>query len=56
VLEVQRHGNETNILFSGDLHGLVAQLNQLPYTDLTIAEPELEEIFMHFYEKEASGR
>ena len=56
VLDVQRHGNETNILFSGDLHGLVAQLNQLPYTDLTIAEPELEEIFMHFYEKEADGR
>jgi len=56
VLEVQRHGRETTILFSGDLHALVAQLNMLPYTDLTIAEPELEEIFMHFYELGAENR
>ena len=53
VLEVQKQEGEKTILFSGDLHELIARLNQLPYTDLSIEEPDLEEIFMHFYEKGA---
>ena len=32
---------------------LIAELNQIPITDMTVTEPELEEIFLHYYTKEA---
>ena len=51
VLEVQRHPGETALLFNGDMHALVGQLQDIPFSDLTIAEPELEEIFLHFYQR-----
>lgn len=53
VMEVHEHENEVALLYNGDMHPLVEQLNGLPYSDLLIAEPELEEIFMHFYERGA---
>ncbi len=33
----------------------VKELSELPITDITIAEPDLEEVFMHYYSKEESG-
>lgn len=55
VIEVHEHDNEVTLLYNGDMHPLVDQLNSLQYSDLLIAEPELEEIFMHFYEKGAKA-
>ncbi len=40
-------------LYQGDIKVLISELNNLPITDMTIAEPELEEIFMHYYREEA---
>ncbi len=51
VLDIQRHEQELSFLFAGDIHQLVAALPGLDYRDLSIAEPELEDIFMHFYEQ-----
>ncbi len=40
-------------LYQGEIKVLISELNNLPITDMTITEPELEEIFMHYYKKEA---
>ncbi|MHC1787064.1 MAG: ABC transporter ATP-binding protein [Christensenellales bacterium] len=53
VRDPQRHEGEVTFLFSGDVHELMPALAGLSFTDLSIAEPELEEIFMHFYEQGA---
>lgn len=41
--------NSVSFLFQGDIKELLSELSKLPLTDLTITEPDLEEIFMHFY-------
>ena len=38
-------------LYSGQMDLLLNRLAQSPIRDLTITEPDLEEIFMHYYEK-----
>ncbi len=40
-------------LYGGDITLLMKTLAALPITDITIAEPDLEEVFMHYYEKES---
>ena len=40
-----------SFLFSGDMKLLVSELNKLSFSDMKITEPELDEIFMHYYEK-----
>ena len=39
--------------YKGNINELIHTLSTLNITDLYISEPSLEEIFMHFYEKEA---
>lgn len=41
-----------SFLYRGDLPAFVRELVSLQYEDLTIAEPDLEEIFLHYYESE----
>ena len=45
--------NSVSFLYDGNMKVLIAELNQIPITDMTITEPELEEIFLHYYTKEA---
>lgn len=46
-------GEQTvSFLYSGKPESLLRTLSQLPLTDLTIAEPDLEEVFLHYYAKE----
>ena len=40
-----------SFLYNGDIKKLINIINSLPVTDLTITEPQLDEIFMHYYEK-----
>ncbi|MDO5337865.1 MAG: ABC transporter ATP-binding protein [Eubacteriales bacterium] len=44
--------DSVSFLYQGDMKALLTALQKLPLTDLSISEAELEEIFMHFYEKE----
>lgn len=48
--------NTTNFLFSGDIHDLLTVLTCGNVRDLTIAEPDLEEIFLHYYEEEGGRK
>ena len=45
-----------SFLYSGDLPALLGRLAQGKVQDLTIAEPDLEEIFLHYYESEADEK
>lgn len=40
-----------SFMYKGEVSKLISSLNGLPIMDLSISEPSLEEIFMHFYEK-----
>ncbi len=41
-----------SFLFSGDMNSLLHTLSVGVVNDLTITEPDLEEVFMHYYEKD----
>jgi len=42
-------GRTVKFLFSGDINRLLATLSNRNIADMTIEEPSLEEIFMHYY-------
>lgn len=49
-------GNEaTSFLYSGDMNLLLQTLSKGHITDLSVSEPDLEEIFLHYYEKEGDS-
>ena len=43
-----------SFFYRGALHDLLAALQMLPVTEMTMTEPELEEIFLHYYEKKGA--
>lgn len=43
--------DSVSFFYRGALQPLLAALQVLPITDMTVTEPELEEIFLHYYEK-----
>lgn len=44
-----------SFLYSGDMNTLLQRLSQGKVTDLSISEPDLEEIFLHYYEKKGGA-
>lgn len=42
--------NTVTFLFQGNIKELMDRLANISYTDITVTEPDLNEIFMHFYE------
>lgn len=50
LAQVQPQPGGLVLSWRGDIRTLLGHLQQVPYTDLAIAEPELEDIFLHFYE------
>ena len=53
ILDLKSGGRSASFLYSGDMNILLHRLSEGDITDLSISEPDLEEIFMHFYEKES---
>ncbi len=51
IRDVTLGSDFVSFLYSGKPDLLLRTLSSLPLTDITIAEPNLEEIFMHYYEK-----
>lgn len=45
-------GDTVDFLFSGDMNNLIQALSACQITDLTVTEPDLEEIFLHYYKKD----
>lgn len=55
IRDVKISPDTVSFLYSGVPAVLFDTLSTLPITDVTIAEPDLEEIFMHYYAKEEPG-
>jgi len=52
VTNLDIKGNIINFLFSGDINFIMKKISEIEIANLWIEEPDLEEIFMHYYEKE----
>lgn len=50
VTNLQAEDGTVHFFFKGEINAVVQKLSGVPLTDLTIEEPTLEEIFMHYYE------
>jgi ABC-2 type transport system ATP-binding protein len=48
--KIVQDGNQTSFLYSGDVNALFARLAGLQLVNADVSEPELEEIFLHYYE------
>ena len=51
VRDVNRTDGGVSFLYSGDVNSLLHTLSAGQVSDLTVSEPDLEEIFLHYYEK-----
>lgn len=49
VLDIQKTDNGTSFLYSGDINEFLQYISKYRIDDLSISEPDLEEIFMHYY-------
>ena len=49
--DVQASAEGVSFLYSGEMNALIRALSRLDVRDMTVAEPELEEVFMHYYEE-----
>ncbi len=50
VTNLQPENGGLQFFFKGDINAVLKQLGSIPVEDVTIEEPTLEEIFMHYYE------
>ena len=50
VTDVQTENGTVYFLFKGDINSVLQRMNGVRVADVTIEEPTLEEIFMHYYE------
>lgn len=55
IRDVTLSADGVSFLYGGKADRLIKALSALPVTDITVAEPDLEEIFMHYYAKEDGG-
>jgi ABC-2 type transport system ATP-binding protein len=50
VTNIQAENDSLHFFFKGDINSLLKKISGLKVTDVTIEEPTLEEIFIHYYE------
>ena len=53
VNDLKAEGKTHSFIYKGDINVMTAKLSTLKLTNLWVDEPDLEEIFMHYYSKEA---
>ncbi len=51
IRDLQRVQESVSFLYDGAIQALLQVLSGAPLTDLTIAEPDLEEVFLHYYDE-----
>ena len=52
VRDLKTVGSSVSFLYTGEMNALLRRLSEGDVTDLSVSEPDLEEIFLHFYEKD----
>lgn len=45
-------GNTVNFIFKGNINSIMKKISEIELHNISITEPDLEEIFMHYYAKE----
>ncbi len=50
VSNLHQEGEWTQFFYKGDINQIIQRLSSFAVEDLSIEEPTLEEIFMHYYE------
>jgi len=53
VSNLEIKGTAVSFLFKGNINLILKKLSEVELSNAWIEEPSLEEIFMHYYEKEA---
>ena len=48
-------GDSVSFLYSGDMHSLLCTLASGQVNDLSVTEPDLEEVFLHYYEQDGEA-
>jgi len=56
VISLKKNENDISFLYRGEMSQLLKDLSRLPVEKITITEPDLEEIFMHYYEDDAQNK
>lgn len=51
VKDIRREDDLTSFLYNGDPDKLIAYLGNLKPIDFSVTDPDLEEVFMHYYKK-----
>jgi ABC-2 type transport system ATP-binding protein len=52
VSDFEINGNTANFIFKGNINSIIKKISEIELRNITIYEPDLEEIFMHYYAKE----
>lgn len=52
VRDKKKEQDSISFLYSGDINTLIKYISKADIKDLSITEPDLEEVFMHYYEEE----
>ncbi len=52
IRDIKTEDNITSFLYSGKPDALIKELSKLHFDDITITDPDLSEVFMHYYKKE----
>ena len=55
ITNLVKDGSQFRFLFRGDINRILDLIHGQPLKNLLIEEPSLEEIFMHYYQKEATS-
>ncbi len=50
AVDIKQFNNEVSFVFNGDVNQLLQAIKSLNILDISIQEPSLEEIFMHYYQ------
>jgi len=50
VTNIEKHNSSLHFFFKGDINDVIKEISTLKVSDVSIEEPTLEEIFMHYYE------
>ena len=52
ISKLELDGNSADFIYKGNINSIIKKIGDFELTNLTIDEPDLEEIFMHYYAKE----
>ena len=50
VMNLEQHNSAVRFFYKGNINTIVDKISELTVSDVSIEEPTLEEIFMHYYE------